>query len=190
MQLLIIGLVLWWGLHVLQRLAPGMRGGLNAALGEKAVKGGISIALLVSVVLMVIGFQGAETVQVYHPLPGIGYLSDLLMLPAIFLLGAGAVKGRVVAMIRHPMLTGALIWAVAHLLVTGDQAAIVLFGGIGAWAIVQMMLINWRVGAWDRPAKGPVAKDKRLAVMTLVLYVVFAGLHYLSGLNPFIGTYQ
>ncbi len=184
MTLLILGVVLWSVPHFFKRLLPDMR----ASLGDKG-KGIIAILLLVSLVLMVIGYRSATFETVYTPLAGMGHLNNLLMLVSVFLLGAGSVKGRVAVMIRHPMLWGAVVWSVAHLLVNGDLASIILFGGIGLWALVQMMLINRAEGGWDRPKPGPWAKDGKNLVITLVIYGIAVGIHIWLGHNPFLGSY-
>jgi len=189
MHLLYLGMTLWWGAHVLKRVSPELRQFMGKVMGAKVARGLISAILLASVVLMYLGYHQADMVVVYTPIAGIGYLTDLLMLPAVFLAGAGSVKGVVAAKIRHPMLWSVLVWAGAHLLVNGDMTSIVLFGGLGAWAIVQMLLINGREGPWQRPEPGPIAKDRKLAIISVVLYIAFAGAHYFFGHNPFLGTY-
>jgi len=190
MQILITGIVLWWATHIFKRLLPGVRGSLDKAIGAKATRGVLAVLLVAAVVLMYKGYRGAGFLPVYTPIAGIGHLTVLLMLFAVFLLGAGSVKGWVAAKLRHPMLYAVIIWALAHLLVNGDLASIVLFGGLGAWAIVQILLINTREGAWDRPVAGPVSKDIKLIFIALVLYAVIVGFHFAFGHNPFLGTYS
>jgi uncharacterized membrane protein len=104
-------------------------------------------------------------------------LNNVLMLVAIFLMDAGRVGGVVAAKLSHPMLWGIVVWAVAHLLVNGDSASLVLFGGLGIWALVQMAAINRSEGPWSAPARGPIVKDVRLAVIALVLYAAIAPFH-------------
>ncbi|MDH5531160.1 MAG: NnrU family protein, partial [Paracoccaceae bacterium] len=167
-----------------KRIAPGAR----AALGEKG-KGLVAVALLISVVLMVIGYRGAEVSPVYTPIPGIGHLNNLLMLVSVFLFGVGGTKGVLYTKLRHPMLLGMLTWAVAHLLVNGDLASIVLFGVLGLWAIVEMVVIN-AAGPWARPTEGKGLKgDLRNGVATLVLVGIIGAIHIWLGHNPFLGTY-
>lgn len=184
MTLLILGLFLWISAHFFKRLFPQAR----ARMGDRG-KGPIALVLLASVVLMVLGFRGADGTPVYTPLPGMGHLNNLLMLIAIFLSGAGAVKGQIAAKIRHPMLWSAVVWSVAHLLVNGDRESVILFGGIGVWALMQMWLINRAEGTWSRPTPGPWSKDGKNLVITLVLYGVIVGIHIWLGHNPFLGTY-
>ena len=184
MTLLILGIVLWWVAHLFKRIAPVQR----AALGDPG-KGLVALALAISVVLMVIGYRGADFVPVYMPLPGMGHLNNLLMLISVFLFGVGGTKGSLYPRMRHPMLIGTVVWSVAHLLVNGDLASILLFGGIGLWAVVAMAAIN-RAGPWTRPTDGRGVKGDLMNLAgTVVLFAVIAGIHIWLGHNPFIGTY-
>ena len=78
-----------------------------------------------------------------------------------------------------------MVWAVAHLLVNGDRASLVLFGWMGLWAVAEMALINAREPAWVRPAPGTVAGDVRLVVITLVVFAVIVAVHTWLGYPPF-----
>jgi uncharacterized membrane protein len=189
MTLLIVGIVIWVALHFLKRVAPGLREQMNASMGEKLARGVISLLLLGSIVLMVIGYRVEPYDPVFAPMAGMGHLNNLLMLVAVILLGAGSSKGKARAMMRHPMLTGVIVWAVAHLLVNGDLASIILFGSMGVWAVVQMLLINRAEPNWVRPEPGPFARDIRLLVISLVVFAVIAAIHIWLGHNPFMGTY-
>ena len=88
--------------------------------------------------LIVIGYRAAPFVAVYTPPAWTIHVNNLAMLGAVLLFGAGHPRGRVRTWLRHPMLTGVIIWALAHLLVNGDLASIVLFGGLGLWAAVSI----------------------------------------------------
>ena len=184
MSVLVFGLLLWVAGHLFKRILPGLR----ARLGEMPGKLIATILILAGVVLMAVGFRRAETVPVYAPLPGIGHLTDLLMLIAVFLYGVGHSKGRLRAYLRHPMLTGTIVWAVAHLLVNGDKASLILFGGIGVWAVVEIALINAQ-SRWTPPPKGGLRGDAINLAISLVIYGLIAGVHIWLGKNPFLGTY-
>jgi uncharacterized membrane protein len=164
-----------------KRLAPGPR----AKLGN-AGKGIVAVALLVSVVLMVWGYRTADFKPVYDVMPGMKHANNALMLIAVFLFGVGGTKGTLYPLVRHPMLWGTVIWAVAHLLVNGDEASLILFGGLGAWALAHMVVIN-RSAPWV-PVQGRGIKgDAMNLVGTLVLYGLIAGVHIWLGYNPFTG---
>ena len=186
---LILGLLLWVGVHFLKRLALGLRRDLDKALGKNAARGIVALSLLVALGLMIFGYRQAEFIPVYTPYAGIGHLNNLLMLFAIFAMGIGPAGGRLSARFRHPMLAGAIIFAVAHLLVNGDVASIILFGGVGLWALVQRHLINQHEGPWERPMPGNAIQDGKLALSTLFIFVIIAGIHWLLDHNPFMGTY-
>ena len=184
MLILSLGVALWIGAHLFKRLAPVRR----AALGD-AAKGPIAMVLLVALVLMVWGYIRADLVPVYMPLPGMGHANNTLMLISLFLFGVGGTKGTLYPRMRHPMLWGAVIWAVAHLLVNGDLAAIILFGGILVWALVEMGLINL-AAPWTAPAAGRGIKGDAMNLAgTLVLYGLIAYAHIWLGHSPFLGSY-
>lgn len=184
MHILILGVALWWLSHLLKRIAPGLR----ARLGEMPGKMVVTVLSLAAIGLMVVGYRRAEIDPVYEPLAGMGHLNNLLMLIAVFLLGVPHSRGIVKTKLRHPMLTAVVVWAVAHLLVNGDLASIVLFGGIGLWAIVSMLMINARE-SWTPPATGAIRSDLIGIAIAVVVYAVIAAIHIWLGYNPFLGTY-
>lgn len=186
---LLVGLAMWWGAHMLKRILPAMRRDMDKTIGVGPSKGIISLLILASVVLMFIGYRGADMTPLYTPLPGMGHLNNLAMLPAIYLMGVGPSGGRLSTVIRHPMLWGMFVWATAHLLVNGDLASVVLFGGVGLWTLVQMRLINQHEGPWEKPKAGAPLQDYKLALTTLFIFVVVSGIHWLFDRNPFLGTY-
>lgn len=184
--LLILGVALWWGAHVLKRVAPGLRNELDIRMGD-ASKGLIAGLIVLSVILMVIGYRGADFIPIYTPPSWAVHLNNLLMLGAVVLFGMGSSKGRARSWLRHPMLTGLLVWAIAHLLVNGDLASLILFGGLGVWAPVSMMIVNRARPDWKRPEPGPLAGDIKLAVISVVVFIVIGTIHSLLGPWPFPG---
>ena len=186
---LLLGLAIWFAAHLFNRVAPDARARLTERFGEGS-KGIVAIVLVISVILMVIGYRGATIVPVYDPFPAAGHINNLLMLIAFMLFGVGSVGGWLSKRMRHPMLIGTKTWAIAHLLVNGDLASIVLFGGMLAWAVVEVIVINRTSPAWtpDREAK-PGKRDLGLAAVWLVIFVAVAGVHIWLGYNPFLGDY-
>lgn len=177
--LLILGLALWVLAHMFKRLAPERR----ARMGQGG-RGLVAVALLGAVVLMVIGYRGAETVNVWYPPTFLVHVNNLLMLLAIFVFGMSATTGRLRGVMRHPQLTAVKIWAVAHLLVNGDLASIILFGGLLLWAVAEVIVIN-RSEDWVRPARGEPKGDIKLVIITLVVFAVVTAIHAWLGAWPF-----
>jgi uncharacterized membrane protein len=184
MTLLIAGVLLWWASHLFKRVAPGLRAGV----GENRGKAVVAVVSVIAVVLMVIGYRRADIVPVYTPLAGMGHLNNLLMLLALFLFALSQTKGSWRGRLRHPMLLSVVVWAIAHLLVNGDMASLILFGGIGIWAVVSILMINAQA-EWVRPEPGPASRNIITLVVVVVTYGVIAGIHVWLGHNPFMGTY-
>jgi uncharacterized membrane protein len=64
------------------------------------------------------------------------------MLPVFPLLFAAYLPGRIRTALKHPMLAAVKFWALAHLLVNGRLADVLLFGGFLAWAVADR--ISWK----------------------------------------------
>ncbi len=182
MGLLVLGLLIWVGAHIFKRVAPEQR----AAMGDKG-KGVVAVLLLVSLGLIIWGYRGAEFINVWYPPSFMVHINNLLMLIAVFVFGMSATTGRLRGKMRHPQLTAVKIWAVAHLLVNGDLASIILFGGMLAWAVLEVILINKAVPVWDRPQPGEAKKDVVLVVITVVMFALMTGIHAWLGVSPFPG---
>jgi uncharacterized membrane protein len=179
---LILGLALWWAGHFFKRTLPGLRG----SLGPQGR--GIATALIVGgVVLMVIGYRGWASVQVWYPPAFLIHLNNLLVLVAFYLFAASGTRARLATRMRHPQLIGFKTWAFAHLLVNGDLASIVLFGGLLAWAVVEVVTINRAEPEWTRPEWGGRAAEARAVVGTLVIFGAVAAVHAWLGYWPFPG---
>ena len=184
MAVLILGVALWWAAHLFKRVMPAQRAALAERMGD-ASQGIGALALVLSVVLMVIGYRSSEFVPVWEPPLWLRHLNNLLMYVAVVLFGMGSSKGRMRAWFRHPMLLGFATWAGSHLLVNGDLSSIILFGGLLAWAVVEMRVINAAEPEWTRPEPGPAKGDIRLLIIAAVLFVVIGLIHGWIGPVPF-----
>jgi uncharacterized membrane protein len=180
MLLIILGLILWTGAHYWKRLAPDHR----AKLGGKG-KGIVAGASVLAIVLMIIGYRSADFIAVWNPPSALQHITHVLMLAAFFVFGMSATTGRLRGYLRHPMLISVKTWAIAHLLVNGDLAAIILFGGMLAWAVGSVILINKAEPNWVRPEPGNKSKDILLVVITLVTFTIAVAIHIALGVNPF-----
>ena len=181
--LLAVGVLLWTAAHYFKRFMPAQR----AKLGDPG-KGLVALAIVASIVIMYFGYGNAEFIPVWNTPGWTVHLNNVLMILALWVYGSSAAKGGKVwpaNKIRHPQLTGFKIWAAAHLLVNGDLASIILFGGLLAWAVGSVILINRAEPAWEPPGNAAKAAHIRLAVVTLVLYGVIAAIHVWLGVWPF-----
>lgn len=179
MTLLIAGVALWWVAHLFKRLAPGLRG----RLGE-AGKGLVALGLVASIVLMVWGYRSAAQIDLWYPPAYLTHLNNLLMILAVYLFAASGLKTRITRVIRHPQLTAVKLWATAHLLVNGDVAALVLFGGLLAWAVVSVIVLNRAQRAWTPPPPAPAATEAKAIFGTVVVLGVIMAVHNWLGVQP------
>lgn len=188
MALLFTGILVWSLVHWFPAALPAARTRVAVRIGASAYRGLFSLAILLSLVLMVIGWRNSPVESWYVP-PLLGNpVVPLLVFLAFFLFAAANAPGNTKRLLRHPMLTGTFVWAAAHLLANGDNRSVVLFGGLGLWALVSVLLINRRDGAYTPPPAVPLTRDLMTLAGTAVVFAVVALLHrWLFGVSPFPG---
>lgn len=177
---LILGVLAWTGAHLFKRLAPGPR----AAMGDPG-KGVVAVILLASVVLMVVGYRHAEGAVFWGRTPALAGINNLLMLISVYMFAAAGLRTVLARRMRHPMLGAVKVWALAHLLVNGDVPSFILFGGLLAWAVIEMIAINRAEPGWTRPAPAPARKEAMALVGSVVVFAAAAGVHYWLGYPVF-----
>lgn len=139
MTVLILGLVLFLGVHATRVFAEGGRARAIARLGEKGWKGLYSVVSLVGFALIVWGFSLArqQPVVLWTPPTMLKHLNSLFTLLAFVLVAAAYVpRNQIRARLHHPMLLGVKLWAFGHLLATALLADTVLFGAFLLWAVL------------------------------------------------------
>ena len=83
------------------------------------------------------------------------------------------------------LLAGLPFWIMAHLLVTGDVASFVLFGGLLAWVVLEMIVINRAEPEWNPSVPAPKQKEICAVVGSVIIFVVIALTHGWLGYNVF-----
>lgn len=181
--LLVLGVLVWSLVHFFPAVMADKRNQLNDSMGNK-YQGLFALVIVFSIVLIVLGWRGSEPLPVYNPPVWGRHLTMLLILIAVILFGAANASTKLRQYIRHPMLSGILVWGVGHLLANGDIRSVILFGGMIIWAILSIALINRRDGAWQKPTvpAGWLAEVKLVAI-SLVIYLALVLLHpYFTGM--------
>lgn len=191
MTLLILGLVLFFGVHSTRIVADDWRSTTIARVGEKPFKGIYSLLSIVGFVLLVIGYGAARQTPVvlYTPPLWTRHVAALLTIPAFVLVVAAYVRGNAIkGIVGHPMVAGVALWAVAHLLANGTLADVLLFGGFLAWSALSFTAARRR----DRAAGvtypgGPVSRTAITVAVGLVAWALFAFVLHrpLIGVAPF-----
>ena len=187
MLVLVLGLVVFFAIHLVRVAAPGFREAQIAA-SEGRWKGIYSLLSVVGLALIVWGWNlyRPEAPEIYEP-PGWGrHAAALLVLVAFVLLAAAyPPPGRIRHWVKHPMLVGVMLWAAGHLLANGDLASLLVFGGFLAYAIVDLIAVIPRGD--PAPAVVRPLSDLTAIVAGAVVFAVFAlWLHgWLFGVEPF-----
>ena len=147
MDLLILGLVLFLGIHSVRIVADGARTRFIAARGANAWKGLYSLVSAVGLAAIIWGYGVARTqpVVLWSPLPGMAHLAAVLTLLAFILMVAVYVPGNAIkARLHHPMVLSVKVWALAHLLANNTLADLLLFGGFLSWAVLSLRAARQR----------------------------------------------
>ncbi len=184
---LTLGILLWGLTHLIPAAFSGLRKNLLGKLGENGYKGAFTLLMVLAIYLVISGWKAAVPESVFLPPVWGRHVTALLVLIGFVLFFAPYPPNNIKRMLRHPQLTGVVCWGVGHLLANGEARSIVLFGGLALWAIIEMVLINRRDGAWRKPAPAPRKNDIILVVAGLAAYVIVASAHqWLFGFSPFI----
>ena len=184
MAWLILGLVLFLGVHSVSIVAPKARDRWAQRLGDGPWKGLYTLVSIVGFGLILWGYGLAREAPVLlYQLPGgFRHLAALLMLPVFVLLFAAYLPGRIRAAAKHPMLLAVKFWALAHLLgqsaTGGTLADLLLFGGFLAWAVADRISLKRRAAAGllrSLPLGPPRAMNDAIALVGgLAVYALFA----------------
>ena len=189
MTLLVIGLVLFLGIHSLPIFSIAARDRLIQSLGRNGWRGVHSLLSLAGLVLIVVGYGQARLAPtvLYLPPLWMRHVTLALMLPVFPLILAAYLPGRIKAKVKHPMLTAIKTWAFAHLLANGMLADELLFGVFLAWAVADRISLKHRSGPSVPRLPHTRANDVIAVLLGLAIYVVFAlWLHeWLIGVSPF-----
>jgi uncharacterized membrane protein len=173
MLTLIIGLILFLGIHSVAIIAPAWRDQVAARLGN-TWRGIYSLIALVGLVSIIRGYAAARLTPVvlYVPPAWMYHLTLTLMLPVFPLLLAAYLPGRIKTSLKHPMLVATKLWAFAHLLANGMLADVLLFGGFLLWTVADRISLKRRP---PRPIQTLPARsynDWLAVILGLVLYAL------------------
>ncbi|MEO1066822.1 MAG: NnrU family protein [Pseudomonadota bacterium] len=190
MTVLVLGLVLFLGVHSLSALFAPARAELIEKRGAGFWKLPYAVTSFVGLIMIIWGYGAAREVPIllYQPPTWTAHLALVLMIFALILLVSAELKGNIARVAKHPQLAAVKIWASAHLLANGDLASVLLFGGFLAWAVFARISLKKRVAAGyasDNPG-GPLRNDLLAVAVGLGLYVLFVvwAHEFLFGVAP------
>lgn len=190
MTVLILGLILFLGVHSAQIAVPDIRertiargGGIGAWMWPYTSIAGTGF------VLIIVGYMLArhEAPILYYPPLELRHLALVVMLPVFPLLLATYIKGRIRQVLGHPMLIATILWASAHLMANGSLADFLLFGGFLVWAALDWRSLLTREGSASSGSRAQWGRNDAIAIVGgFALYLAFiGGLHaLLFGVSP------
>lgn len=183
MLMLTLGLLVWVAVHLFPSVAPATRQQLMSRFGNNAYQGIFALSVLAGLLLIIFGWRSTDPVLIYSPIVELRHPAMLLVVVGVILMVASSFPTRIKRIIRHPQLTGVLLWAVAHLLLNGDSRSLLVFATLGVWSVVSMVMINRRDGAWVKPvSSGGWGREVVMVIVSLIITAVIVRFHdYLSG---------
>jgi uncharacterized membrane protein len=174
LAIMILGLAVFLGVHLLTTMRP-QRAELISRLGENGYKGLYSVVSAVGLALIVYGFaryRAHEWIVLWSPPTWTRHLAALLVLFAMIMLVASYARGHIYMTLKHPMLAGVKLWALAHLLANGDLGSVILFGSVLAWAVIDRISLKRRTDPGAPPI--PVGGMRNDVIAVLGGIVLFA----------------
>lgn len=146
MTTLLLGLIVFLGMHSVSIVAPAWRNAMAQRVGVWTWKGLYSAISLVGFVLIVQGWTQARLLPdvLWTPPVWTRHVTMALMLPVWTLLLAAYLPGRIQSTLKHPMLVATKLWALAHLISHGRTHEVVLFGAFLAWAVADRISLKRR----------------------------------------------
>lgn len=175
MEILILGLVLFFGVHLIPTMT-GLRGRLQARLGEGRYKVAFSLIAAFGLILTVIGYGRAPAEpRLFAAFPGALAIAPLAMIVSFILLAAAYMKTHMRRGLKHPMLIAVGIWATVHLLANGELRATVLFGAFLGYVVIDLISATQRNAV--KPFAPAARQDAIASVVGILLAFAVMGLH-------------
>ena len=175
MSLLITGLLLFLGIHLLPMFS-NTRHALHRKLGSNSYRGLFSLIAAAGLALIIWGMSKAPFLPLLEP-PGWSRPLASAVMPLVFILLAAAnIPCNLRRLLRHPMLIATLLWSAVHLLANGDQASLILFGSFGLWAVIDLISASLRS---NTQANSPASwrMDAVAVALGLLAYALVARFH-------------
>lgn len=181
MNILILGLAIFFAIHLLPTFPAWRQALLTRLGGENPYKGVYAVIALTGMILIVNGMGRADYVEIWEPPAWGRHIAEFLMLPAIFGLVASSMASNMKRWTAHPMLWGMTCWAAGHLLANGDLASSTLFGSFLAYSLFDMASANRR-GATPQGEPLPLSADAKVLAISVAIYAGLFFLHpYIAG---------
>jgi len=185
MTKLIFGVILWSVIHFIPGIAADLKKNVVSKYGEYTYKGMFTLLMVFSLYLIISGWGSMTPVapdvldSIYMPPEWGAHAAGVLVLVGFVLFLAPYPRNNFKRLMRHPQLIGMVCWGVGHLLAVGTMRSIVLFGGLTIWAVLEIVLLNRRDGAWVKPEKASIRNDLAMVSFSALAFLAFLYTHHL-----------
>ena len=178
MIILIIGVILFFGVHLLSYARP-WRARLITRLGEGPYKGIYSLISAIGLGLIIWGYfrtrAGPAAADIIYWPPAWGrHVTMLLVLLAMISIAIFIFKGKLRLWLRNPMSIGVALWAAGHLLSNGRLASVIMFGAFLLYALLDIAINTIRGNMPDfapRPHHDVISIIAGLALYAFFLFI-------------------
>ena len=185
MTRLVLGVLVWSIVHLIPGLATDFKKNMLSRYGEYPYKGVFTLLMIVSLYLIITGWGSMTPVEpavldVVYTAPEWGaHAAGLLTLIGFILFLAPYPPNNFKRILRHPQLIGMICWGAGHLLAIGTARAIVLFGGLTIWSVLEILALNHRDGPWVAPGKVSHRNDLTMVLFSVLAFMAFLYTHHL-----------
>ncbi len=138
MILLFIAVAMFTAVHLVPAL-PSIKSRLKERFGA-AYGPGFGLVATITLIGIVVAWSFTSFEPVYEPVKFFRYINMAFSLLAFMFLGIFFFRGKLRQFFRFPFAIAVVFWSTGHLIANGDQASIILFGGLLIFAIVFIIL--------------------------------------------------
>lgn len=180
MVLLSSGIVVFVGIHLVPTF-PKFRKMLVQQMSENPYKGVFSLIAAIGLGLIIWGKANAVFIPLWNPPVWGRHLTMGFMLFSMISMAAVYLPTNLKRLTRHPMLWSVTFWSIGHLAANGDLASVILFGGLGSFALYDRVSANQR-GTLKSQTRYPLSNDILVVGGGILMYGLIIFLHpYLFG---------
>ena len=185
MTRLAFGVLLWSIVHFIPAVVADLRRKIVNQFGEYPYKGVFTLLMIVALYLIIAGWKSMTPVEpdvlelIFTPPDWGVHVAGVLTLVGFILFLAPYPPNNIKRLMRHPQLIGVVFWGIGHLAAVGTARGIVLFGGLTIWAVLEILLINKRDGAWVKPDKVSYRNDLTMVLFSVLAFMAFLYTHHL-----------
>ena len=184
MVLIIIGIALFSLGHLFKRVLPYYREKLDLLIGTNPSKGIVALFPLFGIIFITYGYYVNDYDIFLYSTGEFGKrLTYLIMILAVISLAQSHVSNsHLNKYFRHPMLYGVILWSIAHLLSLGTLAALLLFGLLGLWSVLEIYFIE-KAGYEHNLKEASIKGDIKLVVIVTTILILLVFAHVYLGAN-------